>query len=184
MAVSPQTQTQTIWTLDPAHTLVEFSAKHMMVTNVKGHFTGVTGTITGDQSDPTSAQIDVRIDPATISTGADQRDAHLRSADFFDVETYPAITFRSTDIEPSGDGEFRIAGDLTIHGVTRQVVLDAELNGFGVTPYGQSIVGATATTKINRRDFGLNWNVALEAGGVLVGDTIKISLEVEAIKQG
>jgi|SRR5579875_2407037 len=183
MTVSPQTQTQTVWTLDPAHTLVEFSAKHMMVTTVKGRFTGVTGTIIGDESDPASAQIDVEIDAATLATGADQRDGHLRSADFLDVEQYPTITFHSTSIQPRGDDKYHVNGDLTLHGVTKPVVLDVELNGFGVTPYGQNIVGAAATTKINRKDFGLNWNVALETGGVLVGDTIKISLEVEAIKQ-
>lgn len=181
--VAPQTQTRmTTWAIDPAHTLVELSAKHMMFTTVKGRFTGVQGTILDHADDPSQSSVQAEIDATTISTGDEQRDTHVRSADFLDVEKYPTITFRSTRIEGSRE-HFRVTGDLTIHGTTRQVTLDTELNGRGKNPYGKEVAGFTATTQINRKDFGLSWNVALESGGWLVSDTIKITLDVQAVRQ-
>jgi polyisoprenoid-binding protein YceI len=171
------------WTIDPSHSLVEFSLRHMMVTTVKGRFTQLSGQISYDPANLSQASVEVEIAAPSISTHDDKRDAHLRSADFLDVERFPTIRFVSTRVEPIGtDGErARVIGDLTIHGVTREVVLDAELNGSGQTPFGTTVAGFTAQTSINRKDFGLNWNVALETGGLLVGDTIKISLEIEAV---
>lgn len=184
MAVAaPRTTTLTTWAIDPNHSLVEFSAKHMMVTTVKGRFAGVRGTIVADEATHADTTIDVEIDAASIDTRAEQRDSHLRSAEFLDVENYPTITFKSTHIERAGGDRFRITGDLTIHGTTRPITFEADDNGRGKTPYGAEIAGFTAETEINRKDFGLNWNVALEAGGVLVGERIKILLEVQAIKQ-
>jgi polyisoprenoid-binding protein YceI len=170
------------WTVDPAHTLVEFGVKHMMVSTVKGRFSGVEGTIEGNPDEPQNAQVAITIDAASITTHNEQRDGHLRSADFLDTERFPAIRFTSTDIAPRG-GEWRVTGDLTIRGVTRPAVLEAEINGRGRTPYGKEIVGISAHTKINRRDFGLVWNVALETGGVLVGDNVNISIELEAVRR-
>lgn len=175
--------TQRVWTIDPAHTLVEFSIKHMMVTTVKGRFGGVTGSIVENTEDLSLSSVEAVIDATTIDTREEKRDAHLRSADFLDVETYPTLTFKSTRVEPVSGDRFRVFGDLTIHGATREVVLDTTLNGRGATPFGTHVAGYTAETTINRKDFGLGWNVALEAGGFLVGDTIKIVLEVEAVRQ-
>jgi polyisoprenoid-binding protein YceI len=177
------TQQQTVWAFDPAHTLVEFSVKHMMVATVKGRFTDVNGTITGSLDDPTNAQIDVRIGAASIDSRNEQRDAHLKSPDFLDVENYPEITFKSTKIEEVSQDHYRVSGDLTIRGVTRPVELDAAVNGVGKSPWGQEVLGVSVETIITRADFGLNWNVALETGGVLVGNTAKISIELEAVKQ-
>lgn len=182
-ATAPQTQARTTtWAIDPAHTLVELAARHMMFTTVKGRFTGVSGTIVQDAADPTRSTVEVEIDAASITTGEAQRDAHLRSADFLDVENYPKITFRGTGVEGSSE-RFRVSGELAIRGTSRQVVLDAEFNGRGVNPYGKQVAGFTATTEINRKDFGLTWNVGLEAGGVLVGDTVKIAIDVQAVLQ-
>lgn len=178
-----QSPTTTSWKIDPAHTLIEFSAKHMMFTTVKGRFAGVEGTIEYDVAQPEQSKVEARIDAASIDTRAEQRDAHLRSADFFEVERYPTITFKSSKIELQGTERARMTGDLTIKDVTRPVTLEVSLNGIGKNPYGLEVAGFTAETTINRKDFGLNWNVALEAGGVLVGDTIKITLEVQAVKQ-
>lgn len=179
-----QTGTQTTWTIDPAHTLVEFGVKHMMVTTVKGRFTEVEGTITGSIEDPTSAQAEVSIKAASIDTRNEQRDAHLRSADFLDAEHYPEITFKSTRVEKKSKDHLTVYGDLTIRDTTKEVELDVAINGVGKTPFGTEIVGITAETIITRQDFGLTWNVALETGGVLVGNTAKISIELEAVKQG
>jgi len=183
MATSaPQTQTRTTWTFDPAHTSIEFKVKHMMVTTVKGRFTEVEGKILGELEDPALAEVDVQIKAASIDTRNEQRDAHLRSADFLDAENYPTITFKSSRIERTGQDTFKLTGDLTVRGTTREVVLDTTVNGSGKTPFGTEVVGISAETFINRKDFGLNWNVALETGGWLVGDTVKIDLEIEAIK--
>jgi polyisoprenoid-binding protein YceI len=178
----PRTSTTTTWQIDPAHTLVEFSAKHMMFTTVKGRFTGVGGTIVDDLEDHSRSSVEVEIDAASITTGDAQRDAHLLSPDFLDVEHYPSISFRATRIEGTRH-QFRLTGDLTIRGTTRPVTLEAELTGTGKNPWGKQVAGFTATGQINRKDFGLNWNVALEAGGLLVSDTVKISLDVQAVKQ-
>jgi polyisoprenoid-binding protein YceI len=183
MAEATQTATRTLWNFDPVHSSVEFRVKHMMVTTVKGRFTDVRGRAVGEVDDPLAVEVDVEIDAASIDTRNEQRDAHLRSADFLDAENYPAITFKSSRIEEKGEDRYSIAGDLTIRGTTREVVLDATVNGHGRTPFGTEVIGVSAETRINRKDFGLNWNVALETGGWLVGDEVKVEIEVEAVKQ-
>ncbi|HZS87042.1 MAG TPA: YceI family protein [Chloroflexota bacterium] len=178
--VEPQVST---WQIDPKHTLVEFSVRHMMITTVKGRFGDVKGTITLDESDITRSSVEAEIDANSIDTRDEQRDGHLRSPDFFDTGTHTAITFKSTRVERAGSDRLRVIGDLTISGITRDVVLDTEITGRGKTPFGTEVIGFSAQTSISRKDFGLNWNVALEAGGFLVGDNVKISLEIEAVKQ-
>jgi polyisoprenoid-binding protein YceI len=179
--LSTQLQTTT-WQLDPAHSLIELSTRHMMFTTVKGRFTAFGGLIRDSHDDPTESSVEVEIDAASINTGDAQRDAHLRSADFLDVEQYPSISFRSTRIEGTRE-QFRLSGDLTIRGVTRPITLEAEFGGTGKNPWGKEVAGFTATGQLNRKDFGLNWNVALETGGLLVSDTVKIALEIQAVKQ-
>jgi polyisoprenoid-binding protein YceI len=167
------------WQLDTAHTVVSFSGKHMMITKVRGLFKGVTGTIAFDEADPARSRVEVTIPAATIETGMEPRDKHLRSADFLDAETHATLTFVSTGIAPQG-GRWAISGDLTIRGVTRPVVLDAETLGIVTGMDGRRHAGFSATTKIRRSDWGLTWNVGLEAGGWLVSDEIAIDLEVAA----
>ena len=169
-----------LWTIDPAHTQAEFGVRHMMISTVRGRFAEVTGTITLDPDDITFSLVDVRIGVNSIDTGNGDRDKHLRSADFFDVEAHPEITFRSTRVS-TANGNLHVHGDLTIRATTRQVVLDSEQLGTGLDPWGQQRVGFRGETRINRKDFGLVWNQALEAGGVLVGDEVRITLEVQAI---
>ena len=182
MSSATQTAGVTTWKIDPAHTSVEFSVKHMMITTVKGRFTDVTGTVATDESKPAGSRVDVTIATASIDTREPQRDTHLKSADFFEVDKFPAITFRSTRIE--GDaGEFKLTGDLTIHGVTRPITLDVTYEGRGKDPWGGERIGYAATGKIKRSDFGLMWNAALETGGFLVGDEVKISLDIELVRQ-
>jgi polyisoprenoid-binding protein YceI len=173
----------TSWKIDGSHSAVEFVVKHMMVSRTKGRFTKFDGTIELDEQDLANSSVTVEIDVASLDTHDPKRDEHLRSADFFDVATYPVITFASTKILPRGGDKFQIVGDLTIRGVTDKVVLEAEKTGANTSPWGQQVVGFEASTGVNRKDFGLTWNVALETGGFLVGDNIKINLEVEAIKQ-
>jgi polyisoprenoid-binding protein YceI len=155
----------------------------MMFTTVKGHFGAVTGTIHLDEQDISRSSVEAEIDAASLDTRTEQRDTHLRSQDFLHVEQHPTITFKSTRVERAGEDRFKVAGDLTIRGTTRSVVLDTTLNGRGKTPFGTTVASFEATTTINRKDFGLNWNVALEAGGFLVGDTIKIGIDTEAVLQ-
>lgn len=169
----------TVWTIDTAHSVVEFAVKHMMFATSKGRFADVSGTIEIDNEQIENSVVNVEIGAASIDTHDEKRDAHLRSADFFDVENHPNITFRSTSVARDGD-DLEITGDLTIRGVTRPVVLKAEFNGQGTNPWGQQVIGYSATTKVNRTDFGLNWNTALETGGFLVGEEVKISIEIEA----
>ena len=178
-----QTHTQTIWQIDPIHSLVEFGVKHMMFATVKGRFGGVAGQIVTEGDDPTRGRVEVEIDAASIDTRDERRDTHLRADDFLAQETHPTITFRSTRVEPVGGDRFRVLGDLTIRGVTKEVVLDATFNGRGTNPWGQEVAGYSATTEINRKDYGLQWNAALEGGGFLVGDNVRVTLEVEATKQ-
>lgn len=173
--------TATTWTIDPAHTTVEFSVKHLMISTVRGHFGAVTGTILLDEQNPAASSVTAEIDVTSINTRQEQRDAHLRSADFFDVEQFPAIKFQSTRIQRDGD-HYDVVGNLTIRDVTREVVLHTADEGRGGDPWGGQRAGFSATTKIDRRDFGLTWNQALETGGVVVGNDIKITLEVEAVK--
>lgn len=181
MSIAESTTTTT-WTIDPAHTTVEFSLKHLMISTVRGHFGAVSGTIVLDEANPEASTVTAEIDVTSIDTRQEQRDAHLRSADFFDVEKYPNIAFRSTRIEALGGGRYNVVGDLTIRDVTREVVLETTDEGRGGDPWGGQRAGFSATTKIDRREFGLTWNQALETGGVLVGNDIKISLEVQAVK--
>ena len=169
------------WTLDPSHTLVEFSAKHMMIARVKGRFGTVSGTVELDDSDPSRSSAEVTIDASSIDTRNDDRDAHLRSADFLDVETYPTIEFRSKRFEREGEDRYRVVGDLTIRGETREVVLEMTEEGRAQDPWGNFRIGVSGETLIDRRDSGLTWNQALEAGGVLVGHEVRISLEVELV---
>jgi len=174
---------KTTYKIDPAHSTAQFVARHMMITNVRGGFSGVQGTAVYDAENPTASSIEVVIDANMINTLEAARDTHLKSADFLDVEKYPTITFRSTSITPEGDGELNLKGDLTIHGVTKPVVLKVEVPSAETKdPFGNARIGASATTKIKRSDFGLTWNATLETGGFLVGDSLKIELEVSLIR--
>ncbi len=173
-----------IWKPDVAHTTVGFTARHMMVTTVRGQFGKVDFTLDFDPANPAAASIEASIDTNSVSTGNDQRDGHLRSPDFFDVAKFPAITFKGTKLELKNNTEGKLTGDLTIRDVTRTVTLNVEFLGTQVNPFDKAErAGFSATTKINREDFGLTWNVALEAGGWLVGKEITLTLDVEAIKQ-
>ena len=171
----------TSWKVDPSHSHAEFAVRHLMISTVKGRFAEVTGTLTGDDSDPEHAAIELTIPVAGIDTRETQRDAHLRSADFFDADHHPAITFRSSTIVKAGR-DFTVTGDLTIRGVTRPVTLQVETGGRVRDPWGNERLGFSATTRLNRKDFGLLWNQALETGGVLVGDEVKVSVELELVK--
>ena len=173
----------TTWNIDPAHSAAEFKVKHMMISNVKGHFAKVTGTLTLDESDLSRSRVEARIEAASLETRDAQRDAHLKGADFFDVEKFPSLSFQSTRISVVKDGELAVEGDLTIRDVTRKVVFSVE----GPTPpakdpWGNTRVGVSATTRISRKDFGLSWNAALESGGFLVGDEVTITLDVQFVK--
>ncbi len=180
---APSTTTGSTWQIDPSHTRAEFAVKHLMISTVKGSFPGVSGTVTlTNDDDPTTAKVDVTIDVASIDTREAQRDAHLRSADFFDAEHFPTMTFRSTRITRGGDG-YKAHGDLTIRGITRPVTLDATIGPRITDPWGNHRTAVEATGKIKRTDWGLNYNKALETGGVLVGDEVKISIESELVEQ-
>lgn len=173
-----------IWNIDPEHSNVGFKVKHLMVTNVNGNFNKFSGVVEIDDKDITKSKIEVSIDTNSINTNVAKRDEHLRSADFFDVANYPKMTFVSKKVAKAGKDKLKVTGDLTLRGVTKEVVLDVE----GPTveskdPWGNNRKGATATTKINRKDFGLTWNAALETGGVVVGDEVLIVLEIEMIKK-
>jgi polyisoprenoid-binding protein YceI len=170
------------WNIDGSHSTAEFSVRHLMITNVKGRFGTLSGTVDYDVEKPEASQIDVTIDATSIDTRDEKRDAHLRSPDFFDAEKFPTITFKSTSVEKTDDG-FAATGDLTIHGVTKPVTLEVEgPSAPSKDPWGNTRIGASATAKINRKDFGLNWNAALETGGVLVGEQVKISIEVSLVQ--
>lgn len=171
------------WQIDASHSNVGFAVKHLMISNTKGRFTTFSGDIKVDESDLANSQVNVEIDVASIDTHDAKRDGHLRSADFFDAETNPKITFASKRVLPNGGDKFEIIGDLTIRGVTREVTLKAEREGSGTSPWGTEVAAFTASTEIDRKDYGLNWNMALETGGFLVGDKVKINLEVEAVRQ-
>ena len=180
--VAPQTAVST-WNIDPAHSVAEFKVKHMMISNVKGQFAKVSGTLTLDESELTNSRIDALIEAASIETRDAQRDAHLKSPDFFDVEKFPTLAFKSSRISLVRDGELAVDGDLTIRGLTRKVTFNME----GPTPpakdpWGNTRVAVSATTKINRKDFGLTWNAALETGGILVGDEVTITLDIQFVK--
>ena len=168
-----------VYEIDSAHATVEFVARHLMISKVRGRFEDVSGTVTIAEV-PEESHVEVTIDPASVSTKEPARDEHLRSADFFDVATYPTITYRSTAVHLTADGRFELTGDLTLHGVTRTVVLDGEFEGASASPWGTSAIGFSASTEIDRDDFGVSFNQALETGGVLVGKTVRIELSFEA----
>jgi polyisoprenoid-binding protein YceI len=169
------------WVIDPSHSLVEFRAKHMMFTTVRGQFSAFQGRLELDAEKPTNSYVEGTVDIDSVDTGDANRDNHLRSADFFDIENHPQMSFRSTRIEGKGDNEYRVYGELTIRGVTREVAWDVEAAELGNDPWGNPRLGFSGETKVNRKDFGLNWNVALETGGWLVSDEIKIYAEVQAV---
>jgi len=179
----PVIASATIWNIDPDHSNVGFKVRHLMVSNVKGSFEKFTGTIDINDKDITKSKVEVTIDTASINTNVQKRDEHLRSADFFDVAKYPSMTFVSKKVAKAGKDNLKVTGDLTLHGVTREVVLDVEpLAMESKDPWGNLRRGTPATTKINRKDFGLVWNKALETGGVAVGEEVLITLEIEMIK--
>lgn len=171
----------TTWNIDATHSTIGFSIRHMVFSKVRGRFQTYTGTIQLDDADLAKSSVEVAIDAASIDTGTAQRDTHLRSTDFFDVEHFPELRFRSTRIEDAGDGRLRVTGELTIRGTTREVVLDAESAGRGKDPWGNQRIGFVGKTSIDRKEFGLGWNQLLEAGGVLVGDRVDIELDVQAV---
>jgi polyisoprenoid-binding protein YceI len=177
------TGTITTWRIDPAHSNIEFAVRHLMISSVKGRFTDVTGTAVTSDEDSTAGAVDITINVNSIDTREAQRDAHLRSADFFDAERFPTITFRSLRVQPTTDGAFNLLGELTIKGTTREVTLAVTPEGRGKDPWGGERAGFSATTKIRRSDFGLTWNQVLETGGLAVGDEVKIAIDLELIKQ-
>ncbi len=170
------------WNIDAAHSGINFSIRHMVVSKVRGRFAKYSGTVDLDDGDLTRSFVDVTIDAASIDTGTPQRDAHLRGPDFFDVEKFPELRFQSTRIESVARDRYRVVGDLTIRDVTREVSLDVEYGGRAKDPWGNERIGFIATATLDRKDFGLRWNQLLEAGGVLVGDRVDIDLEVQAVK--
>jgi polyisoprenoid-binding protein YceI len=170
------------WTIDPSHSSVEFVARHLMVTKVRGRFGAVEGAVT-IADDPLQSSVVAKIDAASVDSGDAKRDAHLRSADFFDVEQYPTIEFTSKRVEDRGDGTYKVFGDLTVHGVTREVGLDLEYEGSTQDPWGGTRAGFSASTEVNRKDWGLEWNVALETGGLLVSDKVRLNLDIQVVKQ-
>jgi polyisoprenoid-binding protein YceI len=180
------TATQTgvsTWIVDQGHSTVEFSVKHAMITTVRGSFQSFAGTIQFDEANPANSVVNVDIDAASVTTNNEQRDAHLRTGDFFDAETHPRITFESTRVEAAGKNRYRVTGNLSIRGVTHEVTLDAAFEGIAKDPWGMTRAGFEATTEINRKAWGLNWNQPLEvAGGLLVSDNVKIHLHVSAVQ--
>lgn len=171
------------WQIDASHSAIHFSVRHMMISKARGSFERFEGTVEADEANPVGATVDVKIDAASINTKDLNRDNHLRGADFLNVEAYPYIMFKSTKLEQKNSDSAKLYGDLTIGEVTHPVVLDVEYQGQAKSPWGTTSAGFSATTKINRKDFGLNWNVALETGGVLVGEEITIDIELELVKQ-
>jgi len=171
------------WKIDPDHSSIGFKIKHLMVSNVKGSFEKYNGTVDLNETDITKSKVDVSIETASINTNVELRDGHLKSADFFDVVKYPAMTFKSKKVAKAGKDKLKVTGDLTLHGITKEVVLNVDGPSKEIKDlYGNIRKGAAATATINRKDFGLNWNKALEAGGVVVGDDVSISIEIEMIK--
>jgi polyisoprenoid-binding protein YceI len=173
----------TKWKVDPAHSTIEFSVRHMMVAKVKGAFKEFTANIEADPADLTTANIEFNIDVASVDTRNNDRDNHLRSADFFDVEKHPNLTFKSTKITKTGEGEYEVTGDVTIKDTTRSETFNVSYEGHGKDPWGNEVAGFAVEGKVDRTNYGLTWNAALETGGVLVGDQIKISIDIEAQKQ-
>jgi polyisoprenoid-binding protein YceI len=178
----PAATTATRWQLDASHSSVGFSVRHMMISNVKGEFEKFSGEVQYDPKRPEASKLSASVDVASISTREEKRDAHLRSAEFFDVESFPSLTFESRQVSRKGD-QLEVTGDLTIHGTTRSVVLTvSDLTAEHTDPWGNARIGASAKTKVKRSDFGMKWNAALEAGGVLVGDEITITIEASLVR--
>lgn len=171
------------WVIDNAHSEITFNVRHMMISNARGRFEKFSGTVNFDETNPAASTVEVQIEAASINTREAQRDGHLRSPDFLDAEKYPLLTFKSKHVETTGPNTGKITGDLTIRDVTKEVVLETEYSGQSKSPWGTTSAGFSATTKINRKDWNLVWNVALETGGMLVGEDIKINIELEIVKQ-
>ena len=171
------------WQIDSAHSEIQFTVRHMMISKVRGRFETFSGTVAYDEANPTNTIVDIAIDTNSINTREGQRDGHLRSPDFFNTELYPAITFQSTQVEQTAENKGKLIGNLTIRDVTKEVALDVTFEGKAQSPWGTTSVGFSATTKINRKDFNLTWNQALETGGVLVGDDVTINIELELVQQ-
>ncbi len=171
------------WNIDPTHSEITFSVRHMMVSKVTGTFNVFKGTMEIDEANPANSAVDAEAETSSIHTRDERRDGHLRSADFFEAEKYPTITFKSTKVESKGDNEYKVIGDLTMHGVTKEVEFNAEYSGqLAKDPFGMQRAGLTAMTTLSRKDFGLNWNQALETGGMVVSDAVKIEISLEAVK--
>jgi polyisoprenoid-binding protein YceI len=183
LAAPALAQTTSTWEIDPAHSSIQFGVRHLMISTVKGKFPKFTATAVADEKEPTRAIVEASIDTASIDTGEAKRDEHLRSPDFFDVAKYPTITFKSTKVEPAGDHRYKLHGDLTMHGVTKPVVLDVEATQQVKGMRGETRAGARATTKVNRKDFGINWSKTMDGGGVVVGDDVDVTIEVEGVKK-
>lgn len=182
---SPQAPAQSAitWNLDAKHSSAEFKVKHMMISNVKGTFSGLSGTLIEDTADPTRSRVEASVDISTINTGDADRDAHLKGAEFFHHEQHPTMTFKSAKVEKKGEGEYAVTGDLTVRGTSKQVTFTVDgPTAPGKDPWGNTRIGLSATAKINRKDFGLSWNAALETGGFLVGDDVQITLEIQFVK--
>src|SRR5262245_11659634 len=180
----PAAAATTTWQIDPAHTAAGFAVKHLMISTVRGQFKGVSGTVVWDDQDVSKSAIDVTIDAKTVDTSEPKRDEDLRSEKFFDTAKYPTITFKSKKVENVSAGKLKVTGDLTIHGVTKEVVLDVEGPSNPVKdPWGNTRVAASATTKVNRQDYGVKWNANIDGGGVVVGDDVNITIDLEMIKK-
>jgi polyisoprenoid-binding protein YceI len=180
----PASAATTVWQIDPAHTAAGFAVKHLMISTVRGQFKGVTGTVTWDDQDVGKSSIDVTIDATTVDTSEPMRDKDLKSEKFFDVAKYPTITFKSKKIENVSAGKLKVTGDLTIHGITKEAVLDVEGPSNAVKdPWGNTRVAASATTKVNRQDYGVKWNANIDGGGVVVGDDVNITIDLEMTKK-
>ena len=171
------------WEIDPAHSEAQFAVKHMMFTTIRGHFNVLSGHLHIDEEHPENSWVDAQVDASSVDTRNDYRDNHLRSADFFDVQNYPTLTFKSNKVEHVKGEEYNVIGDLTMHGVTKPVQFKAEYNGKGKSPFGKVVAGLSAKTKINRKDWGLTYNQALETGGMLVSEDVIIEIDLEAVEQ-
>ncbi len=171
------------WQIDTSHSDIQFSVRHMMISKVRGRFENFSGTVNFDESNPTNTTVEIAVDLNSINTRDEKRDGHLRSADFFDVENNPTMTFVSKKVEQTDEFNGRLIGDLTIRGVTHEVALDVQYSGTAKSPWGTVSAGFSAKGKVNRKEFGLNWNAALETGGVLVGEDVEIAIELEIVKQ-
>jgi len=185
MTASPATTTTatTSWNIDAAHSHAEFKVKHMMISNVKGSFSGIKGILQYDEADPGRSSVKAEVPVTSLSTGDAQRDGHLKSAEFFDAEKFPTMSFESSEVKQTGSGEYAVVGTLTLHGVSKTVSFAVDgPSAPGKDPWGNTRIGLSATTRINRKDFGLTWNSALETGGVLIGEDVQITLEIQFVK--